>query len=500
MSDPLSLAIQTSLEGDPKEIALEFHGAEVSWDYVRTIAGKLDALLNEAGFGEGAPIYMAPRNRPSFCAAILAILGGRRSVAMAYAFQSPTALAADIVKQNCQAVILDAQDWNAETLAALPPNALGIGIDSALDAKDPVRVVQGQLNANRAGLRVTTETPLLEMLTSGTTGAPKRHAVSYQTIQTAIISGNVMNTGERKPEPGYVLFPLSNISGIYTWLTVAVARSNGILAEKFDLCEWVAFVKKHKPVTAILPPAGLRMILDQNVSKDEIGSLKYLYIGMTGIDLATHVAFEDTYKIGIVRSYGATEFCGAATAMTPSEYDQFGGYGKAKFGTVGRPTKGNAVKVVDPDTGAELPPGQDGLLLVKIGALGDDFMRTTDLGHLDEDGYLYVKGRIDGVIMRGGFKILPTTIEAALNSFPGVSVSTVVGIPDQRLGQVPVAAVEMKPGFAKPDAAALEAHLRAQIPATHIPVAYKVLDALPRNASVKVDLGALRALFQTSDA
>jgi acyl-CoA synthetase (AMP-forming)/AMP-acid ligase II len=498
MSDPLSLAIQTSLAGDPNDIALEFHGVEVSWSYVRNVAYALDALLNDAGLREGAPIYMAPRNRPSFCAAVLSLLSGRRSVAMAYAFKSPTALAADIARQKCQAVILDVQDWNVETLAAVAPTVLAIGIDSALDAKQPVRVMQGQLQADRSGLRETTAAPLLEMLTSGTTGAPKRHAVSYQTIQTAIITGNVMNTGERKPEPGYVLFPLSNISGIYTWLTVAVGRSNGILAEKFDLGEWVAFVRKHKPVTAILPPAGLRMILDQNVSKDEIGSLRYLFIGMTGIDLATHIAFEDQYKIGIVRSYGATEFCGAATAMTPGEYDQFGGYGKSKFGTVGRPTKGNAVKVVDPDTGAELPPGQDGLLLVRIGALGDDFMRTTDLGCLDEDGYLYVKGRIDGVIMRGGFKIMPSTIEAALNSFPGVSVSTAIGIPDQRLGQVPVAAVEMKPGFAKPDAAALEAHLRAQIPATHIPVAYKVLDAMPRNASVKVDLGALRAMFQDS--
>jgi acyl-coenzyme A synthetase/AMP-(fatty) acid ligase len=112
---------------------------------------------------------------------------------------------------------------------------------------------------------------------------------------------------------------------------------------------------------------------------------------------------------------------------------------------------------------------------------------------LDADGFLFHRGRNDGVITRGGFKIMPGTIESVLNRFPHVAASCVVGVPEPRLGQVPVAMVEMQAGRAAPDPAALERHLRANLPAPSIPVAFHFVAALPRTPSLKIDLKAVRA-------
>jgi len=175
-------------------------------------------------------------------------------------------------------------------------------------------------------------------------------------------------------------------------------------------------------------------------------------------------------------------------------------WGHKKFGTVGRPLPGAHLRVIDSNTGAALSPGQEGLLEVISPRIGPDWIRTADVAVIDEDGFLFHRGRADGAIMRGGFKLLPETIERALVLHDAISAAGVVGVADKRLGQVPAAVIQLKPGAVTPPIAELEAHLRNEVPATHIPVAWRFVDALPRNRSVKVDRPALRRLFESEPA
>jgi len=110
---------------------------------------------------------------------------------------------------------------------------------------------------------------------------------------------------------------------------------------------------------------------------------------------------------------------------------------------------------------------------------------------------LFLRGRADGAILRGGFKLLPETIESALLLHPAVSAVAVVGLPDTRLGQVPAAVVQFKRDAARPPIDELARHLRGHVYATHIPVSWRVVEELPRTASFKVDRRALRDLFET---
>jgi acyl-CoA synthetase (AMP-forming)/AMP-acid ligase II len=114
---------------------------------------------------------------------------------------------------------------------------------------------------------------------------------------------------------------------------------------------------------------------------------------------------------------------------------------------------------------------------------------------LDADGFMFHRGRADGAIVRGGFKILPELVVEALRKHPAVAAAAVVGAPDARLGQTPVAAIELNPGVPRPSEAELEEHARRHLYTTHVPTKFLIVDALPRTPSLKVSTPGVLALF-----
>jgi acyl-coenzyme A synthetase/AMP-(fatty) acid ligase len=265
-----------------------------------------------------------------------------------------------------------------------------------------------------------------------------------------------------------------------------------VQTDRFALDVWRDYVRRYRPITLGIPPAGVQMVLDAEISPEELASVRWINTGAAPLDPAVHRAFEARYGIPIMLSYGATEFAGAAAMMTPELHEQ---WGAKKFGSVGRPLPGISVRVIDPATGGVLPAGDEGLLEVIVSRLGPDWIRTSDIGIVDGDGFIFLRGRADGAIMRGGFKILPETIERALLLHEAISAAAVVGIPDRRLGEVPVAAVQLRPAARVPSSFELEQHLRCHLLATHLPVDWRFVADLPKNASFKIDRAAVKTMF-----
>jgi acyl-CoA synthetase (AMP-forming)/AMP-acid ligase II len=148
------------------------------------------------------------------------------------------------------------------------------------------------------------------------------------------------------------------------------------------------------------------------------------------------------------------------------------------------------------EDGSVLGLNESGRLQVatlQAGGAGD-WITTSDLAHLDEDGFLYIDGRADDVIVRGGFKVSPETVVRALRAHPAVADAAVAPVPDQRLGQIPVAAVELRPGAAT-DGDALREHCRGTLTPYEVPARIFVVDELPRGAALKVDRGRLLAML-----
>ena len=491
----LEETMRAALRRDPALPAIEYERRWYDWGWLNDVAGKVDHALTAAGFGAKTPIGLIARNRPSFVAALLSVIASGRSVVMIYAFQSAEALAGDVRRLSLPAIIGDLQDWgSAVREAAAQTGTLGLALGG--EAEQNVATIVPASSEKTGNLRGPVESLAVEMLTSGTTGTPKRLPLSFDFVARALIGESTQAAApanlDTRLDPALMMFPFGNISGLYSYVPMAASGRPVVLLEKFSTAAWVDFVRRYRPKQMNLPTAGVRMILEAKVPAEDLSSLEFIFSGASWLDPNVQAEFLQVYNIPILLSYGATEFGGVVTAMTPEMYKQ---YGVSKLDSVGRSWAGTELRVVDADSGAEMPAGQTGVLELRAPRLGPEWIRTTDFAAIDADGFIFHRGRTDGAITRGGFKIIPEAVAEKIALHPAVAAAAVVGLPDARLGEVPVAAIELRNGAARPSFAELDAHARKHLYATHIPVAYRFVDELPRTVSLKVSLPAVKALF-----
>jgi acyl-coenzyme A synthetase/AMP-(fatty) acid ligase len=463
----------------------------VSWGQLRRLAWQLDALVVDSGLDPRAPIVFVPPNRPSAAAALLAMLMRARTVSMVYAFQSPVAIARDLQRLAPRLVIASADVFTPAVRDALSAcGAAAIALDES--GASPL---EGLERCGEATLVSGPPSPELQILTSGTTGAPKRFGMTHDMIARHVVGANQNYQSSADAfalTPMFSYYPLGNISGIYGVLPPLLRGQRVVLVDRFTVALWREYLRRHRPERASLPPAGFQMVLDADVPRAELACVSCIHTGAAPLAPDVQRAFEARYGIPVLSSYGATEFGGPVASMSLELHAQ---WGRQKFGSVGRPLAGAQLRVVEAVTGAVLEPGCEGLLEVMTPRIGPSWIRTSDLAMIDGDGFMFHRGRADGAIMRGGFKLLPEVIERALTLHPAVSAAAVVGVPDARLGHVPAAVVELRASAARPTPNELEQHLREHVYATHIPVAWRLVETLPRTGSLKVDYAAVRGLF-----
>jgi long-chain acyl-CoA synthetase len=474
--------------------AIEFERRWFTWGEIREVADRVNALLEASGVDVRTPIAFVPRNRPSAIATLLGLIAAGRSIRMLYAFQSATALARDVARIKPAVLVGAAEDFSDELLAALRAEGSAA---IALKEMTATAVPGYELTSRPTDLQAPQQSQI-EILTSGTTGPPKQFAIGYDLVAQHMVGRTVIPSGAdadlSKLPPTLFFMPLGNISGIYSTLPPLLKGQRAVLIERFNVPAWHDHAVRYRPTVSGLPPAGVQMVLDANIPREDLSSIRVLGTGAAPLDPTVHRAFEERYGIPILLSYGATEFGGPVTAMTA---DLYATWGVRKLGSVGRALPGAQLRVKDPETDAVLPAGKEGILEVVSPRIGPHWIRTSDIAVIDEDGFVFHRGRADGAIMRGGFKLLPETIERALLLHDSISAAAVVGVTDRRLGQVPAAAVQFKPGATPLTIAELEGHLRDHVLSTHIPVIWRFVDALPTTPSLKIDRPALREMFET---
>jgi acyl-coenzyme A synthetase/AMP-(fatty) acid ligase len=481
----LSELCTETLAIDPTRPAIEFAGTWLDWASVQRLAGEVRALLLACGAGSDATVSFVPHNRPSALAALVGILADGRSVRMVYAFQSSSAIAAAIERLNSAVVVMADEDFTPEICAMLAAKGMaGIGLSEMR-----ARAVPGLEH----GVSRTDEgPPRVEILTSGTTGPPKQFPIPHDVIARFVLNQGMTMIDDPDEPPFLMSFPIGNISGIYSIAASLLRGKRVVLVDRFSVEAWRDFIVRYRPKASGAPPAAVAMILDADVPVEDLSSLKFFSTGAAPLDPDVQRRFEERYGVPILLSYGATEFGGPVASMTPQLRTE---WGDLKFGSVGRAMPGVSLRVRDPETGQILEPGMEGILEVVSPRMGPEWIRTSDIAVIDADGFLFHRGRADGAIMRGGFKVLPETIEAALLLHPAVSAAAVVGVADPRVSEVPGAVIALKLGSLAPDIAEFETHLRQHLPATHVPVHWRFVDTLPKNPSFKIDRPALREMF-----
>ena len=463
------------------------------WYSGNDITGYADAIahtLRDAGVGDPAPVGLVVRNRLPHAAAIIGFLAAGRPVSMIYSFQSPEAIGRDIETLELSAVVADREDWTDEVItAAKRTGSAGVAISLTMPT---VAAVPGLERRDESRRHAEAEPDVaLHILTSGTTGPPKRQAIKTAVLERTVFS---VTSGEKAPPGAPPEFAYWQFGGIGVCQLVAGVYNARriVMLERFTVDGFVRAVKTHRVTRSGVQPAVFRMLLDADVPKEDLASLEFLISASGPLDPETRDEFEKHYHIPVRLAYGATEFAGSLCAWTSDLIDEFG---QSKRNSVGRPLPDTRLRIVDPNSGAELPAGEQGLLEAKVEPISPDWIRTTDIASVDTDGFVTLHGRADGAINRGGFKILPETVRRVLISHASVRDACVVGVPDKRLGQVPFAAIEVTPGLPVPSEDELKDVVRQALPVYNVPVAFAVVDDLPRNPALKVSLPAVAALY-----
>jgi acyl-CoA synthetase (AMP-forming)/AMP-acid ligase II len=290
--------------------------------------------------------------------------------------------------------------------------------------------------------------------------------------------------------PNLIPASLALWAGIWNVLFALRSGAPVVLMDRFDTIEFATLVRRHQIRSTILAPTMMAMLVeDPRVS--DLAPLAMVRSITAPLTPQQAGAFKAKFGIGIMNCYGQTELGGEVVGWTAADLRE---HGDDKLGSVGRPHQGIDVRILD-DNGAEVPPGEIGEIWIRspfathdaavTAGLVDGFLRTGDVGHLDDDGFLWLDGRVSEVINRGGLKVLPQEIEEQLCGLPEVAEACVAGVPDVRLGQVPVAWVRPAPE-AHIDPAELLSRLRTTLAGYKVPVALEVVAVLPRNEIGKV--------------
>lgn len=476
----ISSQIKQSLTDAKPTKAIEYEGNWFSWLDLSSHALSLQQMLSEAGLRQGARVALVARNRPAHVTALLELMASRYTTAMVYVAQPEAELAKELVGMAVPAVVADADDWTPGLIAAVKSaGVMGIAVSGTRPSDMQVEKICELSNASlkRDGSAETA----IEMLSSGTTGKPKRVAISYTTLDKA--AAGMVKVGDTPATVDILPFPIGNISGLYFLIPACLNQQALVLLEKFRLDDWLHAVKAHRPAYCAVPPPAIKMILDRKVAKEDLQGLAALGVGASPLDPEVQKAFQDHYGISILIGYGATEFGGVIVAWTPEEHQEFG---DAKLGSVGRVREGVEIRILDGESGEHLPVGKIGLLEAKVERIGSEWLRTTDLAMIDSEGFVFIKGRADDTINRGGFKVQPEKVEAVIRRHEAVLDVAVVGEADERLGQVPVAVVELREGAVPPSSAELDAIARQVLRPQEVPARYLSIAVLPRTASLKV--------------
>lgn len=457
-----------------------YSGADIT-GCIRTLA----ATLADLGVTTSEPVGVIVRNRVPHAAAVLGCVAALRPVVMINSYQSAASLARDIDRLRPAVIIADHQDWTPPVLAAAEHHdCAGIALSSNPLGVEPVL---RRRNADEPAR----ELPGLRILTSGTTGPPKHVSIGTAALRHTVLSMTGGQPGRYLDPPELVYWPFGSV-GICQLLAAPYLGKRMVLFEKFSVDEWVRAVKTYRVTRAGVQPAIVRMLLESDVDPADLASLEYLPGGSGPLEPDLRERFRKRFGIPLLWAYGATEFAGSLCAWTPDLHRRFGA---SKPDSVGKPLPGVHLRVIDPDTEAEAAQGEAGFLEAAVDGVTTSWLRTTDLASIDADGFVTIHGRGDGAINRGGFKVLPETVRAALLTHPAVRDACVVGVADNRLGHVPFAAVETWQDSVPPTEQELKDLVREVLPSHHIPVAVALVDNLPRNAALKVRIDEVASLY-----
>ena len=385
-----------------------------------------------------------------------------------------------------------------EELAAAAAGAADVVLVDAAARADSTRLGP---NAAPAELRMRRPGDLFRLMyTSGTTARPKGVVHAYENFYWKS-ADHIVWFGLTPATRLLVVGPLYHV-GAFDLPGMAVLWLGGtvVLQREFDAAAVLDAIEAERIEGIWLAPVMTGAVLAEAArAPRDVSSLRWVIGGGDRTPESRIRAFADVFPTArYVDAYGLTETCSGDTFMEA-------GYEIAKIGSAGRAVAHLEIRIVD-ETGNPLPAGTTGEICLRgpkvtrgywrdpertAAAFFGDWFRTGDVGHLDADGFLFLTDRKKDMILSGGENIASSEVERVLYEFPQIAEAAVIGVPDERWGERPLAVVVMADGAAF-EAEAILAHCRAKLAGFKVPKAVVQREQLPRNPSGKILKRTLR--------
>lgn len=466
-------------------------------DAIQRLAGG----LVERGVGPGTVIALMAPNIPEF----ISVFHG-----IAYAGATVTTINPAYTAQEIRHQLLDAR---AELLITIP--ALVDVARDAIEGTDVTEIVViGEADgatplADLMGKPLTAQVPVdlddhIAVLpySSGTTGLPKGVMLSHRNLVVNIDQCQVV-TQIKPDEITPAFLPFFHIYGLQVLAHLHLAAGACLATmPRFDLDLFLKLTQDHKAQRLwIVPPVAIALAKHPMIDAYDLSSVSQVNSAAApmGAELAT--AVQNRLGCVVTQAYGLTELSPGSHVMSANA---------PRKGSVGRTLAGTECRIVNTETGVDMGPNEDGELWVKgpqvmkgylnnPGATKETiveggWLRTGDIGCIDDDDYLYIHDRLKELIKVKGFQVAPAELEAALLDHDEIADAGVIGRPDDEAGEVPVAFVVRAPG-SQIDADMVKAHLAGQL--AHYKRLHRVefVDEIPKSASGKI----LRRLLRDRD-
>jgi acyl-CoA synthetase (AMP-forming)/AMP-acid ligase II len=347
----------------------------------------------------------------------------------------------------------------------------------------------------------------IQLYTSGTTGFPKGAMLTHRSMLSH--SANVMADFDLTSDSRVqVAMPLFHVGGTSYALLAVSCGAHIVMLRTPDPAAVLDSLESDRITHTFLVPALLAAMTQvPRAAERDFSALQALSYGASPMPLPVMRACLELFPGVMHQVYGMTEASGGVTSLGPEDHDP---QRPDRLVSAGTPIHGVEVEIRDPATGEPVPTGEPGEIWVRTeqimggywgrpeataGAVTEDgWLRTGDGGHMDADGYVYVTDRIKDLIISGGENIYPAEVERVLAEHPSIADVAVIGVPDEKWGEVPKAVVVPAPGSTI-DAEALIAYCREHLAAFKCPASVDVIAELPRNLTGKVLKKELRAPY-----